>query len=296
MSSLIPFNIIDKVKSAFNFSVEKRPLHGPNAEETGIFGLFRSDNGQFIGSSSVTERYTPHETDDVIALVEAASVLFDGAIDVRCNFKDGHYVIVQPTKDYRVSVFGSDTIWPSLMINASYDKRAALIGMAMNRDMCKNMHIPRQVEGTTESLRHTSGLRPKMDELIEQFSTLEDGWKNYLIAVREMKETKTSVVKFLEEIYGERPQDTGNSQTRFDNTIRSIVQRVAKEQAKVGQTFNGEVSVWQAFNGVQGFVQHESTRKGMGKVIDVEFTRIIAVNDDTKVSDAEKLALKLIGF
>jgi hypothetical protein len=66
--------------------------------KTEWYGLFRSDNCNPVGTGSVTSRYTPHQTDDVIALVEAAQEAFEGEVSVKCHFRDGHFVAVEPTK------------------------------------------------------------------------------------------------------------------------------------------------------------------------------------------------------
>ena len=74
--------------------------------KTPFYGLFRDDNQEVVGSGSVTARYVPHQTDDVLALVEAASTAFEGVADLSCGFRDGHFVTIQPSKDFRRSIFG----------------------------------------------------------------------------------------------------------------------------------------------------------------------------------------------
>ena len=83
-------NVIDSVRSAFDFEVNKYPLSGPDNMKTPWFGLFRDDTAEPVGNSSVTSRYCPHTTDDVIALVEASADVFDGEIAATCHFKHGH--------------------------------------------------------------------------------------------------------------------------------------------------------------------------------------------------------------
>jgi hypothetical protein len=51
-----------------------------------------------------------------------------------------------------------------------------------------------------------------------------------------------------------------------------------------------KVSAWEAFNAVQGYVQHESSRKsGFNNDMD----RLILANRDTTVQKAELLALSV---
>ena len=90
--SSVSNSVSDKIRSTFNFSVDKFPLSGPDGMSTPLYGLFRSDNSSLVGSKSVTARYHPHTTDDVCALADAAENAFDDDIDVRCHFRAGHYV------------------------------------------------------------------------------------------------------------------------------------------------------------------------------------------------------------
>ena len=135
--------IVEKVSNAFNFTVDKFPLSGPDGMSTPWYGLFRSDNMEVVGNGSVTNRYCPHQTDDVLALVEAASSCFeDGIGDVRCGWRNGHYVSVQPTKEYRQSVFGEkDNVFPRIIINAGYDNKSFVASMGYWRDLCNNLAI-----------------------------------------------------------------------------------------------------------------------------------------------------------
>ena len=57
-----------KVSEAFNFTVDKFPLSGPDGMRTPWYALFRSDTESVVGNGSVTSRYVPHQTDDVLAL------------------------------------------------------------------------------------------------------------------------------------------------------------------------------------------------------------------------------------
>ena len=92
-------SVLEIVGQTFDFTVDKFKLSGPDNMSTPYYGLFRSDNMACVGGGSVSDRYTPHTTQDVLALVEAASEAFDGDINVECGFYDGHYVLIQPTRE-----------------------------------------------------------------------------------------------------------------------------------------------------------------------------------------------------
>jgi hypothetical protein len=52
-----------------------------------------------------------------------------------------------------------------------------------------------------------------------------------------------------------------------------------------------KVSVWEAYNAIQGFVQHDAQSKEGFKS---EFSRILRASNDSCVRQAESLALSLI--
>ena len=79
----------DQVRSAFDFTVDKFPLSGPDGMSTPWYALFRSDGAGVVGEGSVTDRYVPHQTEDVIALVDACESVFDEASQVKTHFRNG---------------------------------------------------------------------------------------------------------------------------------------------------------------------------------------------------------------
>jgi hypothetical protein len=293
MTTMIASNVADRVRSAFGFSVDKFPLSGPEGMRTPFYGLFKSDDGTAVGYGSVSDRYEPHTTDDVLALVEAAGHAFDGVADVKCHFDHGHYVSIQPSKEQRLAVYGTaDNVFPRIVIDAGYGGQAFRASLGLYRDLCRNMMILRQAEGTTVSIRHTSSLRLQMDELVATFASLEQTWGNLQTVVRQMASREVRMVEFLNAVYGEPKSDEGRSVTIHRNRTEAIFRRLQNERVRTGRGTMGNdfvVTGWDAFNAVQGFVQHDATRRGRP----TEMERIISALHDTKVAAAERIALAL---
>ena len=293
MTTMIASNVADRVRSAFGFSVDKFPLSGPEGMRTPFYGLFKSDDGTAVGYGSVSDRYEPHTTDDVLALVEAAGHAFDGVADVKCHFDHGHYVSIQPSKEQRLAVYGTaDNVFPRIVIDAGYGGQAFRASLGLYRDLCRNMMIQRQAEGTTVSIRHTSSLRLQMDELVTTFASLEQTWGNLQAVVQQMASREVRMVEFLNAVYGEPKSDEGRSVTIHRNRTEAIFRRLQNERVRTGRGTIGNdfvVTGWDAFNAVQGYVQHDATRRG--RPSDME--RIISALHDTKVAAAERIALAL---
>lgn len=281
------------VKASFNFSIDKFPLSGPDGMSTDWYGLFRSDTSKTVGNGSVTKRYVPHQTEDVLALVESAVQGFDAYdANVQCSFRDGHYVVIEPSKaDRRKLIGATDSIWPRIFIRAAYDGRSFMASMGFYRDACANLAMLRTISQTHVTIRHTSSLPEKMDELIAQFSVLRESWGTLQSVVEQMSQADIVLSEYLDSVYGAPPQEAGRGLTVHRNRTEQIVRRVMRERHALNQpNFGGTVSAWEAFNAVQGFVQHNATRKGNA----TPFQRALMAAEDATVLKAEKQALMAV--
>jgi hypothetical protein len=285
---------LDVVKSTFDFNIGKYPLSGPDNMRTPWYGLFREDTTAVVGNGSVSNVYVPHQTDDVLALVESAITAFDSEMEVNCGFKNGHYVNLAPTKAERRAIYGTaDNIFPRIMIRAGYDGKAFQASLGFYRDACMNMTMLRSVKSCHVSIRHTSGLRGKMDELIAQFATLRHSWGSLAATVEHMQSSDVRLSEYLNQVYGDAPErqsitQPGRALSIHTNRTEAIVRRVMREATATGRPHrNGIVSVWEAFNAVQGYVQHDATRKGNPNSLE----RTILAGNDSAVKQAETIAM-----
>jgi hypothetical protein len=207
-----------------------------------------------------------------------------------------------PTNGERKSVYGTaDNVFPRIIINAGYDGKAFSATMGYYRDACLNLAMMRRVEGTTVSIRHTSGLRGHMDSLIATFNTLKESWGNLTDVIQRLESVDVRMVDFLDQIYG-RPTDeqlalaaTGQSVravTTHENRTKAIWKRLNNERNKTGRpALTDTVSAWEAFNGIQGYVQHDAQSKTGFKG---EFDRVLRASRDANVRKAESLVLDLV--
>ena len=285
--------VLDSVKAAFPFSVDKYPLSGPDGMRTDLYGLFRSDNAEHVGKPC-SKNYVPHQSDDVVALVEAAGEAFEGIGDTKCTFKNAHHVCVSPSHNRRREIFGTaDNIFPRFMIRGGYDGRGFLANMGFYRDACDNLAMLRQVEGTSVSIRHGSGLREKMNDLIQTFSVLKQSWATLSDVITELQSRELNMPEFLDQVYGQPDEDSQRSKAIHRNRTKAIFRRMSRERFTTGRgSFNPEfgVSAWEAYNAVQGYVQHDASRKGSPS----DFDRVIAASNDQYVRKAEKITMELL--
>lgn len=285
------------VKEKFDFTVDKFPLFGPDNMPTDQYGLFHSKTGYLDGVKSVSPRYVPHTTDDVVALTEAAAEVFDGQISVTCHFNNGHYVHMKPTDGDRRNMFNvtqGDNVFPRFMVRGGFDGTGFKASVGYYRDMCSNLAMLRTVNAFSRSIRHTSGLRDAMDELIETFSQLKESWFTLTDMIAQMQQRTVNMREFLNEIYGEPADDAGGREiTMHRNRTTRIMERLWKELGKTGQIQensdnSSSVPAWFGYNAVQGYEQHDAIRRRMRG--DKDFERILRAAN-SQVLTAEKLAL-----
>ena len=222
-----------------------------------------------------------------------ASAWRTGPVRLDGHFNCGHYVSVTSTDADRRSIFGTrDNIFPRFGIKASYGNGAYDVHLGCYRDACRNLQMMRTIKETRMTIRHDSNLRDNMDSLIEDFSNLREKWGTIVEAAEKMEQAKVSLKKFLADIFTIDESASENKRGRTEKAIAKIFTRVQRERMETGRGEIGddwEVSAWEAFNGVQGFCQHDKTRRNNP----TGFVRSILADTDPICRQAEELALAL---
>ena len=287
-------NAVAKIKEQFSFTVDKFPLFGPDNMPTDQYGLFHSNDGYLPGVKSVSQHYVPHTTDDVVAITEAASEVFDGQISAKCHFNNGHYVALAPTDQTRRDIFNvtnGDNVFPRFMVRGGFDGRGFKAQIGYYRDLCRNLSMLESVEEFSRSIRHTSGLRWQMNDLITTFSQLKNSWASMTELIAAMNQKTVDMREFLEAIYGEPDDDaSGRAITTHKKRTKRIMDRLWDELSQTNQTFNAPATnAWFAFNAIQGYEQHDAVRRGIN-TLNQDFERVLRAGN-SHVRSAEKLAL-----
>jgi hypothetical protein len=253
----------DQLQTAFPFTVDKMPLQGPDNIRSPFYGMLRSDNSEFIGGT-VKQGYTPHELEDVITLAEAAVGGFDDECEVNCWFNKGHRISIAPSKAFRRSIFGTqDGVFPRVNIVAGFGT-SVLGDLNVFRDACSNMmEVKPEGVGVSANIRHTSGLRGKLDSLTQDFSHLVSNWDNLVDGIRAMDAQKVDLAAFMMEIFPTDADATKVAVRHQREAIEACVLRIQQERVVTGRLAMelGKATAWEAFNGVQGYVQHTAARR-----------------------------------
>lgn len=286
--------VADSVRSAFNFTVDKFPLHGPDGMSTPFYGLFRSDDGSVVGPA-VGRGYVPHDVDDVAALAEAAVIAlgdFGEQAQVTCHFSSsGHNVIVRPSDAYRRSIFGTgDNIFPRFMIDAGYG-RAFRAQIGFYRDACRNLAMLRHVGGTSVAIRHTVGMRSQLDELVATFRDLDGRFDSVFDVAAKLEQRRVDLAEFISTVYPMPENASARTQTIVTNRAERIVRRIIREREIAGRQERSleSATLWEAINAITGYVQHDKPRHG--KPGEVE--RALLGIDDSDSARAWEIAMAM---
>ena len=132
--------IHDIIFNEFPQEVEKIQLQN-RGKDSQFFSLNYGDQELPV---SVKKGYVPHTRENIVTLVDAAKEAFGGKVKIATQFRNGHYVSIQPTDEYRRSVFGGeggDTINPRLIIQAICGGGGYLGSMGWYRDVCNNLTL-----------------------------------------------------------------------------------------------------------------------------------------------------------
>jgi hypothetical protein len=126
-----------------------------------------------------------------------------------------------------------------------------------------------------------------MNELIRTFSVLKNSWATLGMVAQQMEATRVHLPTFLDAVYGQPIQgDTTRAETIHRNRTEAIIRRIMNEKFAANRPAmetDMVVSGWEAFNAVQGFTQHQATRRGgVG-----DFQRMLLAHADTSVGKAE---------
>lgn len=258
------------------------------------YGYFRTDNGDCLPFTS-REGYEMTTHDDYVALSSAALDAMGDEGTIKAHWTQSKSraqatIIVSPTDQSRrdgYDIGGNDYIWPRLIIEAPFGSTFNVRG-GFYRDACRNLDIPRVAGASfSQSIRHTSSLRARMDELIE-ICQRANNFEDMITRCRRLNEIEVSITDFLAELYPMPENASENQQTRAKNRAAAIYGRIHKEQLKLsGQTGDSnKATLWRCVQAVTGYIQHDKTRKnGIGEV-----DRAVMALNDAETASVWKLA------
>jgi hypothetical protein len=136
-----------------------------------------------------------------------------------------------------------------------------------------------------------------MNSLISTFNVLKESWAGLTDVIQNLQSVDVQMADFLESIYSTPDADASKrGVTVHRERTEAIFRRLQAERFRTGRqamspSDDFTVSAWEAFNAVQGYVQHDAQSK---KGFKSDFDRILRASRDANVRKAESLVLELV--
>lgn len=292
-------SVRESIEQAFPFTVDRYSAYidiDGQRVETGQDFLARSDQARqpgLVRRGSVSPKYVPHATEDIVTLAEAAAGAFPDnggwGTQVRCSWRYGHIVEIAPSKEHQRQAAREDKIFPRICIQAKYNDASVLFNAGMNVHKCENLLLPKLVKGCSARLRHVSDLGSKLGHLATLCRNLAGQWEGLVDWSQQLTEKRVDLAQFVKDVYGPGDEQPGRKRTNSDRRIEAIFTRVAREREKMGLKFLNNYGTWEvtgfeAYNACQGFSQWDQSRRTRDPL-----ARAIAASEDKYVRRAEQL-------
>ena len=242
------FNILENTGT--NWSVNKLPLVTECGKKTGSYGIFRNDNGNWLGT--VRERYEPYQNSQLAELIVTACETLDLDVTRGGILKDGAKVFYQvPLQDEFIGKSGVKRYITALN---SHDGSTSIgLGSSNTVIVCQNTFYKAYRE--MEKVKHTASAKFRMEMMrdnlkatIENDNLLMDQFKR--MAEIELKDEMIErVINKIFKIDSKNEKVTDVS-TRRQNQIQSFAGALNTEIKLEGKT------IWGLFNAVTRYTNH----------------------------------------
>lgn len=279
-----PHTTIDNL---YDSQGNKLPIKGVfyrDQEEARLFG----SNDRLVVYHSKGEDYYFQSREDAIdqAIMAFQSVKAMGgdAIEMVATFNKGYSVSFTQKierKD-RKFMFENDIIFPTYNFNFSYDS-VSRGGGGCDRFCCSNLITTTRVAGFSFSFRHTKNAGERMIAIQAGIADIANNWGAFLQHCEMMGKKSVNLLDVYSRVWGDKPGKEGRKLTVWNDRLGDMQTRLNRESSLLGLSpANG----WLVFNAVQGYLQHDTTRK-----VDNVLVRADQANNSKELLQVESLIL-----
>lgn len=235
--------------TGLNWSVNKNQLFDKEGKETQSYGMFRNDNGQWLGT--VGDRYEPLQNKEIAEIIVTAAEGIDLEVQRGGMLGEGGKIYLQA--ELPKTVIGESEVKRWLTCLNSHDGSTSVgFGSTNTTVVCQNTFY--RAYGELQKFRHTASMKERIliaqsdlrktleldNDLMTQFKRMADTPIKEDIIERVL--TKLFDVK-----KDEKQEDIS---TRKKNQIQNFATSLRQSIGEQGQT------VWALFNGVTRYTNH----------------------------------------
>lgn len=243
-------NILEATNT--NWKAEKLPLISECGKSTGSFGMFRSDNSEWLGT--IKGRYTPYQNHTLVELLLDATEMLNLDVTNGGILKDGAKVFYQI--ELPDEFIGKSSIKRQITALNSHDGSSSIgFGSSNKVVVCQNTFFMAHRE--LEKVRHTESAH---DRVYAMAMNLKDTISKDLLLMENFKRmadmpmTDEIVQRLVKSLFKvDVDKQLNDVSTRTKNTIEVFAGNLNTEIQLEGKT------IWGLFNAVTRYTNHEAS-------------------------------------
>jgi hypothetical protein len=251
-------NIMDNNQKIFEtlyntntaWSVQKEPLFTQDGKQTQSYGLFRSDNNEWL--STVGERYVPMQNAELAEIMVRIQDRFGGVIKGNAMGRiTGQKIYYQLSlSDYNIN---GDTLKRHITcLNSHNGSHAIGFGSTNTVISCSNtFHLAMK---DLSKFRHTESASKRLQIAVEEFEKALVLDENLMLTYKAMNRVpvdQTIIESVMQKIFKvDMNSKVSDNSTRKKNQIENFGKAMSHELAAKGNT------LWGLFNGVTYYTNH----------------------------------------
>lgn len=253
------FEILEN--TGLNWSVKKEALQSISGKPTGSNGIFRNDNGLWLGT--VGDRYETFQNSEMVEMIVQASEGIGLSTNRGGMLFNGKKVYVQMTLPDEF--VGKSNVKRHLTALNSHDGTSSIgFGSANTVVVCQNTFF--KAYGEVEKIRHTQSMKARVENAIKSLRIALGLDEKLMVNYKRMADEQLNdeiVMRVVKKIFN-ADIDAKQSEvsTRKQNLIKSFSDSVEKSIEEQGKT------IWALFNGVTRYYNHVSAPEGEDRKVE----------------------------
>lgn len=276
-------------KYGLKWSVSKEPLVLPTGEQTGFYGIVRSDNKKTFATCK--EGYTPYQNSELAELLIRIADKTGYSIQSGGEFNGGGKVYLQLNTGNEIKGLGKNGTTVKGFVTGinGHDSTTALKWGAVNFTVCCANTFAMAQKALQQTARHTASIHDRVEESVKQITGIAEAEKSIFdqfIKLSEIPVTKEHIAAIVRSVADvDITLSKSVAEEKYSkyavNRSGELLNSISKEMNSKGET------LWGLFSGVTHYTSHvlpvpkrenarvESKYTGSGLSIDNEAFALI---------------------
>lgn len=245
-------------KYGLRWNVSKQPLLLPSGQDTGFFGIVRSDNQKTFATCK--EGYVPYQNSELAELLIRISEKTGYEIHSGGDFNGGGKVYLQLNTGTEITGLGNNgtTVKGYVTGINSHDGTSALKWGAVNFTVCCRNTFAMANKKLQQSARHTNSLHERVETSIRQITGIAEAEKTIFDSFIKLadqpvkKEHIAQIVRNITDVDINTPinERSKTYSTYAANRTNELMTSISREMNQKGQ------NLWGLFSGVTHYTTH----------------------------------------